>query len=437
MSLTPFWALTRKDLRVFASDRRAVVITVAVPLALAAFMGTVMGGGGGGGKIAVAWVDQDHSPLALELGRALAAEPDLAVTPTSLDEARAQVGRGKASVAVVLPAGFGRAAPKALFGASAKPELTLLYDPSDTAELAMARGILIQHAMQAVSREAFGGNGGVSAVQELLAELPSTPGLAADDQRALSALYQSVLALNPAQATNAATRSTTTADAARAGGGLTLPYDTREEAVAGSGPAQYNSYAHAFAGMTVQFLLFLSIETGGAILLERQRGLWRRLRAAPLSRRTVLASRATSGALLALAITAVLFLFGRLVFGVRMDGSVFGFALVAVAFALTSSTFGLLLATTAATPQAMRGGATFVVLVLTMLGGAWMPSFMFPAWMQTATRATPTRWAMEGFEAMTWRGLPWTEALAPAGVLLGFALVFGVIAVLRFRWEAE
>ena len=48
--------------------------------------------------------------------------------------------------------------------------------------------------------------------------------------------------------------------------------------------APYNGYAHSFAGMGVQFILFMGIELGIGMLLERQRGLWKRLRAAPLSR---------------------------------------------------------------------------------------------------------------------------------------------------------
>ena len=47
----------------------------------------------------------------------------------------------------------------------------------------------------------------------------------------------------------------------------------------------------------------------------------------------------------------------------------------------------------------------------------------------------PARWAMDGLDAMTWRGLGLGAALAPAGVLLAFAALFGALAVARFRWE--
>jgi len=49
----------------------------------------------------------------------------------------------------------------------------------------------------------------------------------------------------------------------------------------------------------------------------------------------------------------------------------------------------------------------------------------------------PTRWAIDGLEAMTWRGLGLSAAVAPVAVLLLFSLLFGALAVARFRWEAE
>ncbi len=70
-----------------------------------------------------------------------------------------------------------------------------------------------------------------------------------------------------------------------------------------------------------------------------------------------------------------------------------------------------------------------------MLGGAWVPSFIFPEWLQSATLVVPTRWAIDGLAAMTWRGLGIDAALAPMGVLLAFAAGFAALAFWRFKWE--
>lgn len=99
--------------------------------------------------------------------------------------------------------------------------------------------------------------------------------------------------------------------------------------------------------------------------------------------------------------------------------------------------FGMLVATFGKTPDATRGLSIFATLIAVMLGGAWIPMFLFPQWLQKVTLVMPTRWAMDGLEAMTWRGLSFSSAIAPIAVLVAFAALFGIIAVTRFRWEAE
>jgi ABC-2 type transport system permease protein len=101
-----------------------------------------------------------------------------------------------------------------------------------------------------------------------------------------------------------------------------------------------------------------------------------------------------------------------------------------------TAAFGLLVAVMGRTPEATRGIAILVTLVLVMLGGSWVPAFLFPQWLQKATFAVPTRWAVEGLDGMIWRGLGWNEAIAPICALLGFAVLFGGVALWRFRWEA-
>jgi ABC-2 type transport system permease protein len=66
-----------------------------------------------------------------------------------------------------------------------------------------------------------------------------------------------------------------------------------------------------------------------------------------------------------------------------------------------------------------------------------VPTFVFPKWLQKITVVIPTRWAMDGWDGMTWRGLGFTSAILPVVILLLFTLAFGVVAVMRFRWRTE
>ena len=60
-----------------------------------------------------------------------------------------------------------------------------------------------------------------------------------------------------------------------------------------------------------------------------------------------------------------------------------------------------------------------------MLGGAWVPTFVFPRWLQNLTAVVPTRWAIDGLDATTWRGLGLASVVWPIAFLLLASLLCG------------
>jgi ABC-2 type transport system permease protein len=436
MALAAVRAMVRKDLMLFFTDRRAVIMSFAAPIAIASFFGFLFGSNRTQEptRLPVRVVDQDQSLISKAIVKGVSEDKTLAVQAGTLDEAREAVRKGKATVSVVIPAGFGDAAGQAFFGATEKPKLDLLYDPSHAMELAMVNGILTQHVMQSVSAEMFGGDQGRALTRKSLDEMKGQKGAPTSDQQALTEMLTSV---DRWYARSAASSPPPGAAGAQRSGGLSVPFAVHQEPVTARAGVAYNGFAHSFAGMGVQFLLFACIDLAIGMLLERQLGLWKRIRAAPLSRFVLLGAKATSGALIALMTLGTTFAFGMAVFGIRIQGSALGFAAVCVSTALMASCFGLLIAALGKTPQATRGVAILAVLLMVMLGGAWVPSFIFPAWLQKVTLAIPARWAVDGLDATTWRGVDLVGILPTVGALLGFAALFGALAVARFRWEAE
>lgn len=378
-TFTAFRALVRKDIAIFLRDRRALVVSVLTPIVVAAFFGFLFGGTGSGGnpisRMKVGITDLDHSALTRAVLESLNQDASLEIQELPEDQALQLVRSGKLRAAIVFPANFEAAATGALVGTGAMPDVKLLYDPSQSMVRPMVAGLLSQHVMQRLSRPNFIGT--------------AKP----------------------------------------------IPFNVDNVAVT-SGP-RYNSYAHSFAGMSIQFILFMGIDAGITLLLMRQEGMWRRLRAAPLSRAVLLGSRVAGTTLIAIMILAVVYLVARVVFDVRIAGSVPGFAMVACAFALLAATTGLMIAALGRSVGATRGVAMFSVLILVMLGGAWVPAFLFPEWLQHLTEFVPTRWAVDGLDAMTWRGLPLKDAVAPTAILVGWSTLFALIAVWRFNWEND
>jgi ABC-2 type transport system permease protein len=422
-------AMVRKDMQMFFSDRRAVIMSFVVPIAIASFFGSIFSGSGRNSepaRIAVAIVDEDRSAISKAIVSGAQADRNLNVSTPTAAAAGDSVRRGNTTVAVIVPPGFGDAAGRAFFGDGAKPPLELLYDPSHNIELAMVRGILTEHVMQAVSREMFSGTQGKALVAETLGQIGAS-NMPPDRKRSL------LQVLNAVQAFYAQTPQGTPGGGGSPG--LTMPYTVNERAMTAGTNVEYNGYAHSFAGMGIQFLLFAAANLGIEILLERQRGLWRRLRSAPVSRVALLGGKAASMTLIALMTLLVSFAFAMAVFRVRIQGSVIGFLSVSLACSVMAATFGLLIAALGRTPAATRGVTTLAVLMMVMLGGAWVPTFVFPAWMQKLTLIVPARWAVDGLDAMTWRGIGLRGAVLPTAVLLGFAALFGALALTRFRWE--
>jgi ABC-2 type transport system permease protein len=439
MNTTAIHALIRNDIRLYCSDRRAVIVGMVVPILIAAFFGYIFGGTGRSedqGKIPIAVVDEDKSNVSRAIAGDLATDPLLQVSTLDRAAAREQVKSGKQNAAAVFPHGFGEQSTKSLFTGANKPQVELLVDPSQTTSGRVITGLLAQYSMQEISKEAFTGAYGRKAIDNYLEELDKldeTP-IRAD----LKALLGAARRLNDQSDSAAGADNGAGASANRTekqSFGLSIPYTVASTPVTARDNTPYNSYAHSFAGMAVQFILFAGIDAGVVLLLTRQRGIWQRLRSAPLSRSEFMLARALATTLIGLFQITVIYLAAMLVFNVRVEGSWPGFIAVGISFCLLNATFGLMLATLGRSASTTRGLAMMATLLLVMVGGAWVPAFVFPGWLQNVSRYLPTRWAVDGLDGATWRGLPFEAAVLPALVLIGSAVVCLLIAIWRFRWE--
>jgi ABC-2 type transport system permease protein len=443
MNATAIRALIRNDIRLYFSDRRSVIVGVLVPILIAAFFGYIFGGTGRSedqGKMPVAIVDEDQSSVSRAITADLAADPLLQVSAMERGAAREQVKSGKQNAAAIFPRGFGEKTTKSLFSGSNKPEVELLVDPSQNTGARVIEGLLAQYSMQEISKEAFSGAYGRKAIDsylEQLDKLEQTP-LRADLRTLLGAVRK--LSGRIDSGTDPGSTAASTAGGSASSGkqpsfGLSIPYTVASTPVTARDNTPYNGYAHSFAGMAVQFTLFAGIDAGVLLLLTRQRGIWQRLRAAPLSRSEFMLARALTTTLIGLFQITLIYLAALLVFKVRIEGSWAGFIAVGVSFCLLNATFGLMLATLGRSASTTRGLAMMATLLLVMIGGAWVPAFVFPRWLQNASSYLPTRWAVDGLDGATWRGLPFDAAVLPTLLLIGAAAACLLVAIWRFRWE--
>jgi ABC-2 type transport system permease protein len=372
------WELARKDLKLFLADRRGAVLCFAVPVLLASAFGAIFHrpAGAGAARLPLLVVVEDDSPLTRRVAAALLHSENLEATETDRATALRRLEQRGAGVVLVLPTGFGRAAAWPRPEGQPAPAVQLFHHPGSALESRWAEGVLTEVVLREFARE-------------LLAPL-------------------------------------------RQGGAdlrVERPFAVEREAVSAAGALADNAYGHSFCGMTLQYLLFWGMDSGLLLLRERRQGIWRRLRAAPITRTTLVAGKALATALVALAQIAVTFGVGRLVFGVSVNGSPAGFCALVLAAALLSAATGLLVAALGGSEGRARSLAVLAILTLSLLGGLWLPSFLLPAWAQRAALALPTTWAARGLEGVTWQGMGTGSALRCAAAVLGFSALFLLIAL--------
>jgi len=386
VNLTAVWALIRNDLRIFSTDRRAMIIGVLVPISIAAFFGYVFGGNGKGSadvaKIPIALVNEDRSEVSLAIAADL--DRDTLVSVQSLDRSQAQrlVRAGKIQLAAILPPDFAANATAALYNDQERPQVEILIDPSQAMSARVVEGLLVRSIVREITRAAARSASGQNAPREFI-----------------------------------------------------VPYTVSTTQMTSGDNVPYNGYAHSFAGMATQFILLTGIDAGIVLLLMRERGIWQRMRAAPISQAQFLLARTAATMLIGIFQFVLIYAVAIGVFGVRIKGSALGLVGLGMALCFMNSAFGLMLASVGRSAAATRGIAVLVTLLLVMIGGAWVPSFVFPRWLQQASLGVPTRWAVDGLDAVTWRGQGLTAALAPIAVLGTTAIICLGIAIWRFRWE--
>jgi ABC-2 type transport system permease protein len=110
--------------------------------------------------------------------------------------------------------------------------------------------------------------------------------------------------------------------------------------------------------------------------------------------------------------------------------------LLSVLMVLMSSAFALMLATLAKTVRSASSLAVLTSLLLAPLGGCWWPAFLYPQWLQNISKIVPHAWATEGFNKLMLFGASFGDAAPSMIALAVFGIVFGAIAIWKFRTEA-
>ncbi|MFA7406753.1 MAG: ABC transporter permease [Anaerolineaceae bacterium] len=197
----------------------------------------------------------------------------------------------------------------------------------------------------------------------------------------------------------------------------------------------YDPRANNTAGQMVTWVFIPLIGLSAMFALERTGGTLRRILVTPTSKALYISGTVLGQVLTALLQMAIMVTFGAVVMKINWLHAPLALFLVMLTSVLAAAALGTMLGTFVKTEGQANGLSILIGMVMAMMGGCWYPIELFPPMMRTAAQALPTYWAMNGFLNIAVRGQGLSGVVFESEVLLGFALVFFVIGVWRFRYE--
>jgi linearmycin/streptolysin S transport system permease protein len=408
-------------------DRVAQALTFLLPIVFFSIFASVFGSQGNNSatpRIRVAIVDQDRSELSARMIEALGKEKGLRIRTTEpaeggtpIDRATAErlVRNGDVPVAVVIPQGLGAAFAERGF-APGGPSVQLLADVSDPIAPQMVLGLLQKVTMTAAPDLLMKGG---------LAQFEKYGGAFTPQQRA--AVQQWLPSLQGGAGQSGAAPS-----APAMGLGVEMvdvmrPTEDRKESLV-------SFYA---AGIGVMFLLFSCVGgAGGALLDEVESGTLERVLSTNVGMTQLLVGKWLFLALTGCAQLTVMFLWGWLVFGLRLFSHVPGFIVMTLVTGAAAAALGMVLATVARSRAQLSGFSTILILTMSALGGSMFPRFLMSETMQKFGLLTFNGWALDGYLKVFWRNAAVWQLWPQVLVLAALTVVFlGLARMFARRWE--
>ena len=197
-----------------------------------------------------------------------------------------------------------------------------------------------------------------------------------------------------------------------------------------------SGFQQAVPGILVMFTLLVLLTSSGSMLVqERTQGLLRRLAATPISKAELIAGKWDGRMVLAAIQILVALIVGTFLFKMDWGPNLGMVILVLIAWGGFCASAGLWLGTVANT-QAQAGGlGVLAANVLAALGGCWWPIESTPEWMQFVQKMIPIGWTMDALHKLISFQAAAASVIPNIAMLLAATVVFGVLAVRRFRYE--
>jgi ABC-2 type transport system permease protein len=393
--------LMLKDLAQILRDRKSLMFLIVMPVVFTVAMGFVFGGYGAPADsrvpVAVIGDPTDAAYTAFADMAALSGVIRIVSPAASDDESlRIAVRDGKLAAAVRMPADYLRTSFE-----GSTPLLHTIVDVASTGGMT-ARGELVNLSMRLTA---------AAATARLTVSVLSEGGKPAGYDDFKTAFVRAAASWLEQPDSLVTTVSSALTEKERNAGG----------------------FAHTSPSMILQFSIAALISAAGIIVEERKSRTLERLMTTRISRPRILLGHYLAVFTQVFAQCALLVLFGAVVLRVQYFHAPVATLLVTICGSAFVAALGLLIGIASRSEEQAVAFSLIPMFLLAGLGGAWVPLEFAGHAFQTIARLTPGFWMVDAYKGIVQRGLGVQSVLTPSAILLGWALLFGLLAVLRFR----
>jgi ABC-2 type transport system permease protein len=199
-------------------------------------------------------------------------------------------------------------------------------------------------------------------------------------------------------------------------------------------PNVTTSWFTSVMGIIGSVTMLAIILAGAALVREREHGTMDHLLVMPLRPFEIAMSKIwANGLVIAVAVTASLYLVVRLLLGIPIAGSIPLFLFGTVLYLFFATAIGLFLGTVARSMPQLGLLYMLVAVPMNILSGGATPLESMPRWLATVMQASPSTHFVSFAQAILYRGagldVVWPQFLAVAGI----GALFLILSLIRFR----
>jgi ABC-2 type transport system permease protein len=399
--------LAIKDLKLTIHDKRALILTLLVPIALIALFAFAFGGAGksnDANPISIFISDQDSSDVSRDVISKLDTLKSLDIKLLPLEIAKEEVKKGSRVAVLALYKGF-----KDSVETGKNYPLELFYDQSRQIEAGLLQQVLFSHLFEIV-----GTKGIKSRISKMIDE--QNPDLG---KKELADIHEKVdEQISKIQGTGKQSDNNLM-------GLKTTPMFSKSENNLG--------LVQAVAGVAIMMLLFSVTGMGSGMLTEKEEGTLKKLLYSPIKPFSILFGKMISTTIVSIVQLTVMFLFAWIAFGLNIFIDVPSLIVMILSTAFACGSFGIFIASIAKTRKQVESFSTLIILIMSAIGGSMVPIFIMPAIMQKIAVFSVNYWGIQGFYDIFWRHLPISDVLIRVAVLIGIGLFMMLISIKNFK----